>query len=234
VILFGSLGINDNVVTVDRTTDDGSTWQTVSINHGQPQGRIRFLVGMIDWPIFFAAMEFGGWAVPKLMRSTDAGLSWQNTPLSLPSANHVFTHMFRTNADSWLVSSLRLFANRQIYRSTDNGATWALVHNAAPGARLYFAQRRNGNPAQRIWASRFLYSDDDGQTWTSSGLPDAQFGAWSYRSAVIVGQGDGGEPVLRTADDVNWTNTGLAGDIRTFGEPLWVVTARSKIRRVRH
>lgn len=136
---------------VRRSTDEGLTWETMDIDglcHG--------------------IYAYGGeiWASPSgvLNRSLDNGLTWEvmpNTGMFFGNASvnaiHVGTDVFAT---------LSLSAGNGLYRSTDNGDTYALAGNFHNGREV----KEFGGDIYVTHLSGLSKSTDGGTTWETAVL----------------------------------------------------------------
>jgi len=140
---------------VYETRDDGHTFIPVgdvrdgdllSVDFSDPQRKLMLL---------------GGHAQPQALgRSDDGGQTWRNIGAGLPadrgcSAPHVI------NPSTFIVGCD--FMGQGIFRTTDGGASWAMVHDtggaaaplATPSAGIFFPAR----------SGALLRSSDDGVSW---------------------------------------------------------------------
>ncbi len=163
-----------------------------------------------------------------ILRSTDAGNTWNSTSLSYGvSSGHGF-HVIRTNP---LNGTMLAGASDGLYRSTDDGATWTDVRPTDKND-YYDVQWRPGD-ANKVFAAKgsagsgnnVKVSTNDGQTWTFSGTGqplEFQVGKTKigmsaanpdYIYAVYANKGDGTTlGVYRSTDSgATWTarNTAL-------------------------
>lgn len=157
-IMVGSLG------TIQRTTNGGITWDTVSVN--PVRGTTINLTS-----VFFRDNQNGyiSGGSGTVLKTTDGGSTWihlQNTGLT------------NTLTDIWSRDSLLVLATRSnnstIIRSTDGGITWISITTGASGPfttitgtdDVIFAGGENG---------QLRKSTDLGLTWTNSasGIPSS-------------------------------------------------------------
>jgi len=98
--------------------------------------------------------------------------------------------------------------NGQIYRSTDNGASWSLVHTA--GSPVFeFARNPVSGRMVIVGTDEALYSDDDGATWTTVVMPPQGFLSpqWlgvCYSGNQFVANGQSGN-IAYSANGSTWT-----------------------------
>ncbi len=157
-IMVGSLG------TIQRTTNGGITWDTVSVN--PVSGSTINLTSVFFRDNLNGYISGGSGTV---LKTTDGGSTWihlQNTGLT------------NTLTDIWSRDSLLVLATRSnnstIIRSTDGGVTWSSISTGASGPfttitgtdNVIFAGGENG---------QLRKSTDFGLTWTNSasGIPSS-------------------------------------------------------------
>lgn len=105
----------------------------------------------------------------KVYYSSDAGNNWSDssTGLNLGSNDMIFD-LKRSpfNPEMYLLT-----AQSGIYKSTNNGQTWNLVHSEFNVRTLKFSELTNGHliasvPTSSYNSSKVLYSENNGDTWT--------------------------------------------------------------------
>ncbi len=151
------------IVRID--TADGSSEYL-----GPPTARVRNIAvnrsSSIDDHIFVTLDTIADWTA-GLVRSTDAGESWEWVPLTYRKQTHVVSDGTISVA-SWSADAQRLHLSR------DNGATWARFEMPAPCVALVLdplgAIYVAGNNAE----GRVHSSTDDGASWTSSVVESGQ------------------------------------------------------------
>lgn len=180
VILAGSTSSYDFPVTNHSrntgtqfavTTDDGRTWSVLS---NLPTGTPSALLADPSAPHTWYAGGTSG-----IFRSTDDGLTWQNTLApDQPACNIIFScgviSFAASAAQPGTVYALTVAGAR---KSTDSGATWVpLPLPGDPAARPYYLAQHPTQP-NRIFAGLFtggLYefqSFDGGKSWSSFAPP---------------------------------------------------------------
>ena len=111
--------------------------------------------------------------------------------------------------------------NSGVYRTTDNGANWALSSTGLPASAIVFALYASGDTLFAGVAGQGVYrSTNDGASWTPSNsgmagvsvLALAQFGATLYAGANSQGV------YVSTNGGSNWTqvNNGIPGNARNI------------------
>lgn len=163
--------------SVYRSTDNGQTWEERGIITNRPS--ISALVTLGE--SLFAGTSVG------VFRSTDQGQSWTTASTGLPNnALPVVLSLGVSNGALYLgTTSYRNTANQylpQVYRSTDNGQSWAAVGGVIQlrfAGGIGVASVRNLTfEGTRIYAlTGFGAAVFDGQVWSeylsNSGLPDS-------------------------------------------------------------
>ena len=142
-------------------------------------------------------------------RSKDYGANW--TTLSLPDG--INSIAVAPNGNLFAGCSREYAANSGVYRSTDNGDSWAPVKE---GFRVYASHNivinGNGDIIVGTWGWGIWKSTDNGDTWTqyNSGL-----GHYYVRSMHITNNGDvyaglSGGGIYRSSDNgESWTQVGI-------------------------
>jgi photosystem II stability/assembly factor-like uncharacterized protein len=164
-ILLGTIG--QGVVT---STDDGQTWNRVTILQGFHHGAtVRALVNDHRRPeVVLAGTDRG------VYRSTDGGNRWQRLDNEL-SGSIVWVFTFDPRDPSIVYAGTGTTTPAGLYRSEDSGQTWRQLDvSVAPECKFVGVLRFTGiatDPAdgQRMWASievdGFRRSTDGGRTW---------------------------------------------------------------------
>ena len=201
--------------TLYGTQDAGQTWQAV---YGGTAGAPG--LGSLSFP---AAAD--GWAVaverPSLLHTGDGGRTWSQAEAPCALVAGV---SFVDPAQGWLLCAGNGGAgaeSKQVYATTDGGATWrAIAADAFGGASytaaslpdmgyahgLVFADARRGLILEGGGASggALLTTADGGRQWAPAALPSwAQVDGASFPTAQrgYAAGGGGGETVLlRTSD----------------------------------
>jgi len=144
-----------------RSTDNGTTFTTINI--GLTNTDVISLATKMSNGYLFAATDGGG-----VFRSTNAGADWSAINNGIPSPLQMNWVGVSPSGDIYTSSGLFL------YRSTNNGDSWANVTAPATGyAEIAFAP----NAMYAATYTSVVYkSTDGGTTWTQeTGLPDISF-----------------------------------------------------------
>jgi hypothetical protein len=155
-----------NGVGIDRSTDDGLTWQTAYMNY------IHEGVSFARSPDgdLYAGMNVGG-----VLRSTDNGASWLSAGLAA-SFTSVRSLAVTPNGHVFAGVSGSGEYESGVYRSTDNGTSWTRV---SPIFRFSAPYALAASARGDIFAGPILdgmyRSTDDGDTWTE---------LWGYGTRV--------------------------------------------------
>lgn len=126
-----------------------------------------------------------GWrqsAYSTLLFSNDDAVSW--TPVTVPWASSSTIHEIKSGLNGvWLVATRAQSGAYEIYRTTNNGASWVLVSNAVSGFNTYYGGMvtdRNGvwmvwaNPSAQV--AHICRSLDNGATWANISVGVASSG----------------------------------------------------------
>jgi photosystem II stability/assembly factor-like uncharacterized protein len=156
-LLFQGTGTSDSG-DVFRSTDGGSTWSNSRLPNG---GALAILSHGPD--VYFGAYLSG------LHRSTDGGQTWEAVA---PEVMGGLSIAALGAAGSTLFAGANDFPGRPIYRSTDDGATWA----ASPGSPVVEARSMavlGGVLFVGTFGDGIYRSSDGGDSWApaSDGLP---------------------------------------------------------------
>jgi photosystem II stability/assembly factor-like uncharacterized protein len=228
-------------VGVYRSTNSGLNWSFSGIAGSR-------IYSLKSAPNGFLFALFNTQTSLNIHRSTDNGTSWQ------PVMTQVITNNFASGGsvvfvnDSIYVAALSQTIGPtigdiggRIYRTTDRGATWALVSTLFTG----FTNDIVLTPTGRILAATSLggvkASDNNGSSWSNTG-----YGIFAYRLAVnslghvFVGRwtaGDTSQMIYRSTDNgLLWFPTNCnGGNIRAvmIGENdiLYAASENKVVRR---
>jgi hypothetical protein len=162
-----------------------------------------------------------------ILRSTDAGLTWNTTSLSLSANSGHGFHVVEAGPNGTFLAG----ATDGLWRSSDDGATWTQVR---VGGDHYDVKWKPGDPNRcycvkgddGAGGNRVRVSTDDGITWTNAGAgqpPSFQIGKSKlavtaanpsivYAFFGVFGSGGGITGFYRSTDDgANWTNMNSTG-----------------------
>jgi photosystem II stability/assembly factor-like uncharacterized protein len=192
-----------------RSTDNGDSWNPVSPNLADVI-IISLAVGPDD-------VLFAGTAGKGVYRSTDNGDTWIQKGLDSTDVSSLLIHpngyVF---AGMWVAtpSPTPTTPERVLFRSTDNGETWANTgFYAFGGGIVYLAANSIGDIF--VVESGISRSSDYGASWEqiNSGLTDIGINAIAFNSQghVFAGQVNNGSVARSTDNGENWKefNSGL-------------------------
>ena len=182
-----------------RTTDGGTTWEELP------------LLGTTDAMVFYTP-AFGYASNGGPLVSRDGGLSWS------PAPNGLFAFDF---ADQ----QVGLGASAEgLYRTTDGGATFALVQAGEAEAVAFLSPQI----AIGIVDGTFVRSTDGGATWTAGASADGRSGLVVVSPNVVLAWGrtdffpNGDARLLRSTDGgQTWTDLGevIGAGTQSFAAP---------------
>ncbi len=153
-----------------KSTDGGENWMPLSDDLGQI-GVSGIAVDFNDSNIVYIATgddDAGDSYSIGVFKSTDGGMTWQETGLNATNSPNNTTDLFINPNDSnvlWLASA------GGVYKSTDAGATW----NVKISGNFKALDIKPGDPSvvYAMTSDQFFRSTDGGETFvqTTSGLP---------------------------------------------------------------
>ena len=182
-----------------RTTDGGTTWEPLPL-----LGSAYFME--FESPSFGVTTgNFGAFV------SRDGGLSWDPSPQEMSE--------FSFSGESIGLGA----AATGLFRSTDGGVSFGLVHEGAAEAVAYLAP----SVAVAIVDGSLLRSTDGGQSWTDRGSAAGRSELFVVSADVVVAWGRSGDypdfddRLLRSADGgASWADLGEPIDQSPFAAPL--------------
>ncbi|MCB9183006.1 MAG: hypothetical protein H6591_03735 [Flavobacteriales bacterium] len=192
-----------------------------------------FPAGQINRSVHFANAStgyVGGYG--SVHKTTDGGATWQAT--SLGSDPQLFTidlmgiHTLDAN-NAVAAGTNNADGNEAIVRTTDGGASWSLVHDAATGNELHdlwFASASIGYAVGD--GGRILKSVNGGAAWTAQSSGTGQSLNGVYFTSPTTGMAVGNGVVLTTTNGGStWTVTAIAwtlNDVRSPDGNTWVAS----------
>ncbi len=205
-----------------QSTDGGRTWESTALA-GQDAMNLGRTEGGVTWT--------AGHNV--LAKSSDGGLTWQDVrPDGLPHLDiHGFAVDPRNERTLWAA-----VAGQGLYRSTDGGASFALVTSEVGAGVMALAVTPSGRVLAGDMQQGLFASDDGGKTWTPSpeaGLMGLAVNPKEPRRIVATGPGillstDGGRnwdevlPLEQGAGPVAWApNKPRVGYVVGFDRTLY-------------
>lgn len=141
-------------IGVQRTDDDGESWQVV--NDGVIGQTLELAAHPSDSDLFF--LQAGG----HLWKTTNGGGHWDTSDAGIPYGASAVA------IDPSSPSKVYTAVNASVYRSTDEGATWTGSTVPAPGGtvRRLAVDPTDGNRVYAGTNSALYRSTDAGATWT--------------------------------------------------------------------
>jgi photosystem II stability/assembly factor-like uncharacterized protein len=137
---------------VFESTDNGATWTIDTVGIPFQNWNVAISSIAVQGSTIFAASYYGIYA------STDAGKHWYKSSTGIPA---------NTEIRKVLATDTALYAavwGQGVFKSTDNGATWAVTGSALSG--IYVTDLAlSGKSLLAATTSGMLRSDDNGVTW---------------------------------------------------------------------
>lgn len=130
-----------------KTFDGGRTWVRDSSLEGY--NRYVFVDSLHGW----ASSTFDSWTRRMIARTTDGGLTWVQTPASLRGLAHPVSPV-----------ECVAFADNGVYKTTDAGASWVLIHSSS--FKDGYIQNASTGWAYHYFGSNYFQTIDGGYTWT--------------------------------------------------------------------
>lgn len=164
------VALTTNNYGVFRSLDSGATW--AQINAGLPANPSVFNIqcgaACTGTGSYLLAYVKGA----GVYKWTDTALAWTQSSSGLPSSPAALAGIGRDGSTT--TPSFTLAMDKQgIYKSTDNGATWALWGNTATATPFARSVSRDTTGANKYYVNGLdgIYrTTDDGATWTATTL----------------------------------------------------------------
>lgn len=158
--------------SISRTSDGGESWQTVSVPLPAIAGAA--FLDRSTWFVAAASVGRAGLRVPIISTNT-SGNSWRRVLLSrpYPDGHGAVQFAFANRRDGWLTVDTvhgSAFADVDLYRTHDGGASWHYVSVDSFSGPISFAMGRLWAPTGAT-SSNLATSADGGRTWRSVSLP---------------------------------------------------------------
>ncbi|ANB18646.1 S8 family serine peptidase [Dokdonella koreensis] len=211
---------------VRKSTDDGVTWSTPNLNIGANRQTFGVAVAPSNSSIVWAAVAAAnGVQTKNLLRSTDAGVTWQNvTPTLGATLNGRAIAVHPTNPNTVVALFDGGFGGGQVWVSTNGGASWTNRSAGLPGnppRSVHFDGTRllvGGGQAYNNQYFGLYQSLDLGVTWaalhTSTPTPHVEAIAVDPQDSDTIYLATSNSGIHRSRDGgVTW-QTGLGGTSR--------------------
>jgi len=187
--------------------DSGSTWNEVTIESELKTTMFHQSLFKVGSTLYAAGVG------EVLLKSEDSGLNWVKTGIE-GLKNPILSGVFTIDANLFATSSAApgLAGGFGIYKSTDNGATWALKNEGLVSTRV-FRVRKIGTSLYAATVNGLHVSTDDGETWSqiasTKGNTISDVFAVDETKMIIAGTKiwtttNGGETL---SEVLNWTGT---------------------------
>lgn len=162
--LLASVGppVGDTVDAIVFATEDGETWAPSDVGDAATVGNLRSPYLLAPDPTQPDRVYLG--LSGSIMRSGDAGRTWERVFGDIAPANEIAGITVRDDGVIWAAASIRPAAVRFIglLYSADQGDSWGELYYGGETRQIYAA------PDGRVWLARIdgvmVYSDRD-QSW---------------------------------------------------------------------
>ncbi len=187
-----------------KSTDDGANWNIISNSSWPNQGVSDVLVDPNNSNTIYAltgTREGGGFSAEGMMKSTDGGSTWTNTPF--PSE----TRMYRIIIDPNNSSKLIIGANSGVYYSTNSGATWTLASGTLNAIKDVEFKPGSSSVLYSASDTQIFKSTNGGTSWSALTVPFTT--AQAGRISVAVSASNPSAAFFMVGDGPNNTLLGL-------------------------
>ncbi len=181
-----------NMNGINRSTDNGATWDNVTGTLGLPVKSIA----INSAKDLFVVIHNNG-----VFKSTDNGATWTDT--QIPTSPYRYAIVV-TNSGNIIAS-----AEKSIFKSTDNGATWVEFSNGLDNSTL-IKDLKVTPSGSIILASRrhdaIYISKDEGENWTEvyTAGEDEEYPKLTVTNGGVIYAGSStGHGILRSNDNGN-------------------------------
>lgn len=159
-----------------ETTDVGESWQAIEC--GVQFGLYK--VVFVDSLKGFIFSEN-----TNCLKTIDGGLTWVLEPLSPEIGSGYLNDVYFVNDTAGFV-----YAVGSIFKTTDAGNNWALVHTPSDAveAKFAFFDELHGIMSANTWgySTKFLRTEDGGNTWNE--IPETWLPWWSTIALICLDQ----------------------------------------------
>lgn len=224
---------------VRKSTDDGATWSTPNLNIGANRQTFGVTVAPSNSSIVWAAVaSANGQQTRNLLRSTDAGVTWQNVTPALGAAlNGRAIAVHPTDPNTVVALFDGGFGGGQVWVSTNGGASWTNRSAGLPGnppRSVHFDGTRllvGGGQAFNNQYFGLYQSLDLGVTWTalhtSTPVPHVEAIAVDPQDSQTIYLATSNSGILRSRNGGASWETGLGGTSRVGMMDLALVPGSS-------
>lgn len=180
--------------TIIRTTDGGSTWETVPVATTEPLFGLSFVNANTGWAVG---------ANSAVLKTTDGGMTWTQQTVSVMT--HFREVCFVDENTGWVAGGPvgGEEVDPVILKTTDGGETWETQDNDFTVRTMYFVNASHGFVAG---GADFMRTTDGGESWeTYDPGPPSWFGSVVFADE-LKGWIAGGQGFVATTADggVNW------------------------------
>ncbi|MCI0472471.1 MAG: choice-of-anchor J domain-containing protein, partial [Ignavibacteria bacterium] len=201
VVGSGSATAPDYHFGIVRTTNGGTTWDSVASNPFQTG--IFYKVFFLNSTVGYAA----GTTTPKLYKTTNAGVSWEGVTTA-PTGTLYDVYAWDTT------NIICCSSGGSVYKTTNAGLNWTTISSGA-SATQYKIDFMDANTGFIAGATTFRYTTNAGLNWTvpaNMGMLPTAFYDLKYKSAsTTIPQklSEGFEST--TFPPTGWTSKNVAG-----------------------
>lgn len=220
-LAYDGSGAGENVQEFTKTTNGGASWTPGTIDVGDPNLNINNISPISADVAFVSTVDVNA-GLGAIYQTVDGGNTWFNPvpdAFQSPTSFCNWVHFF--DANTGIAVGDPITGNQfEHWRTTDGGATWALVSTPSALTGEWGYNGGNVSVGNTMWLvtnkGKILRTSDAGATWVKLNTPITDFGGTNINGRLIFSDVNTGM-ILAT------TNGGTSYNVyRTFdGGNTW-------------